>query len=167
MRFRPGRWNDFPWLSSQNGGGAGGGGISYHDTRPFFQSGLSFGGGQRLAPDLAAHASVLPGWPATYGSNWAAVGGTSAATPLLAAGFAVLSARERAAGRPPLGPVSPLMYSLAASDPATVFDITSGNNQAIKKVPGRYAGIGYDLASGLGVPQFSQVATALPAPGSG
>ena len=75
-------------------------------------------------PDVAAHASMLPGWPVVIDNNWIEDAGTSASAPLVAGAFAVLSARERAAGRPPLGPVNGLLYAR----PGTIFDIVSGNN---------------------------------------
>ena len=73
----------------------------------------------------------------------------------------MVSARERAAGRPPLGPAGALLYSLGAS---TFFDIVSGNNGFDPKVPGISAAPGYDMASGLGVPRFDVLAAALPPP---
>jgi subtilase family serine protease len=93
--------------------------------------------------------------------SWVVDAGTSAAAPLMAGAFAVLSARERAAGRPPLGLVNGLLYATA---PQTAFDVVSGNNGYDSRVPAQTAGPGYDLASGLGVPRFDVLAGALPAP---
>jgi tripeptidyl-peptidase-1 len=93
-----------------------------------------------------------------------AVERTSAASPLVASALAVLSARERAAGRPPLGPVNWLLYSLPQANPGALFDIVSGNNGFDPKVPGIDAVPGYDMASGLGVPRFDQLSAALPPP---
>ena len=121
-------------------------------------------GARRAAPDVSAHASLLPGWPVALGDNWLGVGGTSAATPLTASALAVVSARERAAGRPPLGPAGALLYSLWRANPSPFFDIVSGNNGFDPKVPGINAAPGYDMASGLGVPRFDQLAAALPPP---
>ena len=157
-------WNDLPWVTTDNGGGAGGGGLSQFSQRPPFQGGLTVPGSRRAAPDVAAHASLLPAWPVNIGSNWLTDGGTSASAPLVASAFAIVSARERAAGRPPLGPVNGLLYSLPASDPAGLFDIVSGNNAYSRRVPPQTAGPGYDLASGLGVPRFDRIAAALPPP---
>jgi hypothetical protein len=42
--------------------------------------------------------------------------------------------------------------------------VTRGNNGYLKNVPARRAARGYDLASGLGVPDFSRMAAALPPP---
>ena len=158
-------WNDLTWLSSEEGGGAGGGGRSALSARPPYQATLAVGGRTRAVPDLAAHASMLPGWPVVTAGNWVEDAGTSASAPLVAAGFATLSARLRAAGQPPLGPVNGLLYALAADGAGPVFDVVSGNNGYEAKVPAQVAGPGYDLASGLGVPRFDRLAAALPPPG--
>jgi kumamolisin len=152
-------WNDLEWLSADNGGGAGGGGFSAVSRRPAYQP--SFLGRRRAVPDLSAHASMLPGYPVVLSGNWVEDAGTSASAPLVAGAFAALSARERAVGRPPLGPVNGWLY---ASAPGTVFDIVSGNNGYDRRVPARQAGPGYDLASGLGVPRFDVLAGVLPPP---
>ncbi len=158
-------WNDLPWLSTEEGGGAGGGGVAYATSRPSYQSLLPQSGDNRLTPDVSANSSILPGWPTVFGGEWSAVGGTSSATPLVASAFAILDARERTVGAPRLGPPNGLLYSLD-SNPGTVFDVTSGNTQVSPKVPGRQAGPGYDLATGIGVLQFTQLATAVPPPGT-
>lgn len=158
-------WNDLAWLSSDEGGGAGGGGRSAVSARPPYQADLAVGGETRAVPDLAAHASMLPGWPVVTAGNWVEDAGTSASAPLAAAGFAILSARLRAAGQPPLGPANGLLYALAGGGTGPVFDVLSGNNGYEPRVPAQQAGPGYDLASGLGVPHFDQLAAALPPPG--
>ena len=155
-------WNDLRWLSSSNGGGAGGGGFARKSPRPPYQAGLRLRGDRRAVPDVAAHASMLPGWPVNIEANWITDAGTSASSPLVAAAFAVIGARQRAAGLPPLGPVNGLLY---ASAPATRYDITSGDNGYTRRVPAHAARPGYDLASGLGVPEFARLAFAIPPPG--
>ncbi len=157
-------WNDLEWLTSGNGGGAGGGGLSAVSRRPAYQRGLTVPGAKRAVPDVSAHASMLPGWPVVLNGNWVEDAGTSASAPLLAGGFAVLSANERAAGRPPLGPVNGLLYALETSAPDTLFDVVSGSNGYVPRVPALSAAPGYDRASGLGVPRFDRLAAALPPP---
>jgi kumamolisin len=152
-------WNDLEWLSTDNGGGAGGGGLSAVSARPPYQRAVA--ARRRAVPDVSAHASMLPGWPVVIGTNWVEDAGTSASAPLVAGAFAVVSARERAAGRPPLGPVNGLLYDSA---PQTVFDVVSGENGYDRRVRARQAGPGYDLASGLGVPRFDVLAATLPPP---
>ena len=157
-------WNDLEWLTSGNGGGAGGGGLSAVSRRPVYQRGLTVPGAKRAVPDVSAHASMLPGWPVVLNGNWVEDAGTSASAPLLAGAFAVLSANERAAGRPPLGPVNGLLYALETSAPDTLFDVVSGSNGYVPRVPALSAAPGYDRASGLGVPRFDRLAAALPPP---
>lgn len=155
-------WNDTEWLAAGDGSGAGGGGPSTAYPLPAYQSQLPSTSGKRLTPDISAHASLLPGYAVNFGDEWLEAAGTSAATPLMAAAFARLSAGERAAGRPPLGPVNGLLYAEQRSDPAAFFDVVAGNNGFDPKVPGYDAGPGYDLATGLGVPDVAALGTSLP-----
>lgn len=157
-------WNDLRWASPLNGGGASGGGLSEVSARPPFQQGLGLTGTKRAVPDLSAHASMFPGCPVVLAGHWELDGGTSASTPLTATAFAIISSNQRAAGEPPLGPVNGLVYALERSAPSTIYDIVSGSNGYYRKIPGYTAKPGYDLASGLGVPQFAQLADAIPPP---
>ena len=157
-------WNDLPWATPMNGGGATGGGFSAVSLRPPFQLALGLPGNKRAVPDVSAHASMFPGWPVELNNHWELDGGTSAATPLTATALAVISAQQRESGRPPLGPADGLLYALDRSAPSTIYDIVSGQNQYYKRIPGYRAKPGYDLASGLGVPQYPLVAAALPPP---
>jgi hypothetical protein len=111
---------------------------------------------------VSAAASNLPGWPVELGGNWTVDGGTSASTPLVATAMAIISAQQQRRHRPPIGPASGLFYYLAKRAPKTMWDVVSGANGYLRKVPARHAKRGYDLASGLGVPQFALVAAALP-----
>jgi subtilase family serine protease len=157
-------WNDLRWISAANGGGVGGGGFSSVSPRPPFQSGLGLPGRMRATPDVSAVASQFPGWPVVLGGNWTTDAGTSGSAPLVASAMAVLSAGQRRLRRPPVGPANGLFYALARSTPATFWDVVSGNNVYLPRVPGYAAKPGYDLASGLGVPQFAAVAAGLSAP---
>jgi subtilase family serine protease len=157
-------WNDLQWLPPNNGGGAGGGGVSAYYARPAYQRAVPLAGTRRMVPDVSAHASTLPGYPVVLGGNWLQDAGTSAAARLVAAAFADVSAAQRGAGRPPLGPVDGLIYWLEQHDPSAMFDVVSGSNGYNRKVPARFAGPGYDLASGIGVPRFDQLGAVLPPP---
>jgi subtilase family serine protease len=157
-------WNDLRWASPLNGGGVTGGGFSLVSARPPFQRPLGLPGNKRAVPDVSVHASMFPGWPVELNNHWELDGGTSASTPLTAAAFAIISASQRAAGEPPLGPVDGMLYALDRSAPSTIYDIVSGSNGYYRKIPGYSAKPGYDLASGLGVPEFAQVAGAIPPP---
>ena len=96
-------WND----NAVQPGSAGGGGPSERFGRPAYQNGATKSKG-RVVPDVSMLADVLPGYTiyCTAGppdcdpdSDWISVGGTSAATPLLAGGFALVDEALRAAGR--------------------------------------------------------------------
>jgi kumamolisin len=158
-------WNDLQWTPASDGGGAGGGGFSLKSPRPPFQRGLGLRGDRRAIPDVSAAASSFPGWPVVLGGHWVIDAGTSAAAPLVAAAMAVVSADLQRQNLPPVGPADGLFYYLAKCRPSAFWDVVGGNNGYFRKVPARYAKPGYDLASGLGVPQFAQVAQLIPAAG--
>ena len=110
-------WNDLRWLKPAHGGGAGGGGLSNVYQRPPYQRSIGVPGNRRATPDIAVHASMLPGYPVLANGQWVEDGGTSAAAPLAAAAFTALDARLQAAGQPPLGPVNGLVYWLQRHHP--------------------------------------------------
>jgi Pro-kumamolisin, activation domain len=157
-------WNDLRWLSPAKGGGAGGGGVAAGYARPPYQRYIHVQGNRRATPDVAVHASMLPGYPIYANGQWLLDGGTSAAAPLTAAAFSAISARLQAAGKPPLGPVNGLLYWLERHRPGALYDIVSGNNRYDRHAPGHRAHRGYDLASGVGVPRFDRIVRLLPAP---
>jgi subtilase family serine protease len=158
-------WNDLRWMPASEGGGAGGGGFSTWSLRPPFQRGLGLPGNRRAVPDVSAAASSFPGWPVVLGGHWAVDAGTSAAAPLVAAAMAVVSVDLQRQHLPPIGPADGLFYYLARCRPGALWDVVKGNNGFFRKVPARSARPGYDLASGLGVPQFAQVARLIPSAG--
>jgi len=158
-------WNDLRWTPASDGGGAGGGGFSLKSGRPPFQAGLGLPGDRRAVPDVSAAASSFPGWPVVLGGHWTVDGGTSAAAPLVAAAMAVVSSDLQRQQLPPVGPADGLFYYLARCRPSALRDVVQGNNGFFRKVPARYAKPGYDLASGLGVPQFALLAQLIPPPG--
>ena len=160
-------WNDLRWLSSSNGGGVGGGGVTNAYGRPPYQRFIRVPGNGRATPDIVANASRLPGMPIVANGGWYLGQGTSAATPLAAAAFTTISARLQARGQPPLGPVNGLLYWLHRHHSGALYDIVSGNNKlpSDPSIPGHSAHRGYDLASGLGVPNFNLITALVPPPG--
>jgi subtilase family serine protease len=176
-------WNDLP---IQPGGGGGGGSIvSPH--RPWWQAGIKRYGAGRIVPDIAALADIYPGYayyctaaPCAHllGTvpGWKAIGGTSAAAPLMAAGVALANQDAAKRGQPSLGFLNPLLYRLGANGKtrASAFnDVTVGNNDLGRALPpeaggGRPLGCcparkGYDWASGWGslkLPGFLGLASA-------
>jgi kumamolisin len=172
-------WNDTPIQL-----GAGGGGISRLFGRPDYQKALvSFS--HRAVPDVSMLADVAPGYviycsarsdciSQQNSDRWLPVGGTSAATPLLAAGIALTDEDLRLHGRQDLGLANPLLYALDSTSLASqVFgDVTLGSNDIGAFLPGSghrplgccTAAAGYDDASGLGsvnVSNFAAAATQL------
>ncbi len=88
--------------------------------------------------------------------TWRALGGTSAAAPLVAAGL-VLAAEAWPDDQPsPAGRWHPILYGST-----TVIDVTQGSND-LADVGCCDAGPGYDRASGLGSPRFDLL---VPEPG--
>lgn len=155
-------WNDCPGATSsacaQAGGHAGGGGPSSYFTEPSWQQPLDTlatssagcgGAACRGVPDLAANAGT--GEIIYDAGGWAAVGGTSAAAPLVAG----LAADLEETCAAPLGALDPGLYGSAAAGAygTGLSDVTSGGNDLSGAALGRYqAAPGYDLASGLGAP---------------
>jgi subtilase family serine protease len=88
------------------------------------------------------------------------VGGTSAATPLVAGMIALWDQQASKQGLPRPGFVAPLLYTLRNS-PGAFLDITEGNNVVFSGVSCCAAGPGYDMASGLGSPIASAIVSLL------
>lgn len=155
-------WNDAGAIP----GSAGGGGVSELFSRPSWQNGV-VSGPWRAEPDVAMLADVSPGY-AVYctaqqdcdGRGWVSFGGTSAATPLLAGGFALVDEALRRQGRIALGLANPLLYRLgrdSTTAPQVFYDVTQGSNDVGPFIQSSQqplgccsAGPGYDEASGWG-----------------
>jgi subtilase family serine protease len=149
-------------------GSGSGGGLSSYFGRPSWQSGdgvqNSYSNGKRSVPDVSANADPATGY-AIYctvasawcpSSGWLKVGGTSAAAPLWAAGMALVNQYMQNAGEDPVGYANPQLYRLFNEDTGTAFnDITQGSNLFYP------ATTGYDLATGIGAPNFHALALAL------
>lgn len=165
-------WNDGPYDVS-----AGGGGLSGLFKRPGYQDGFD-ASGRRAVPDVSMLADVLPGYDVycsalecqTPGSSspWIAVGGTSAASPLLAGGLALIDEMLREHGRQDIGLANSLLYEVAHRDATggALTDITTNDNDLGQYIPGGEhkplgcctAGPGYDFASGLGTVDIGKLA---------
>lgn len=140
------------------GGGSGGGGLSRYIPRPSWQpattqwvgSGNPCGVDCRQVPDISANAAVDE--VVFANGAWEAVGGTSAAAPLLAG---VVADKNQACAAS-TGDFAPSLYALASQSVygTALTDITSGDNDLTRTYSGAYfaARQGYDLATGLGSP---------------
>jgi subtilase family serine protease len=151
-------WNDSAYGATAAGGGA----QSRKEPRPPYQGGF-VPQNHRAVPDVSALADIVPGWPDVLDGTLQPVGGTSGSTPFVAAASALVDGSQRAAGHPRIGLANGWFYQ-AASHPGAFFDITTGNND-LDGVGCCQATVGYDLASGLGVPNWAVLPSALPPPG--
>ncbi|MGZ4186990.1 MAG: S53 family peptidase [Solirubrobacteraceae bacterium] len=111
-------WND----TSLQPGAAGGGGTSQLFRRPGYQKG-TVKRNHRYLPDVSMLADIAPGYTVFCSAMpdcvnpestnpWQTVGGTSAATPLLAGGLAVVDEALRLNGRHDVGFINPLLYKI-------------------------------------------------------
>ena len=154
-------WND---TSPSRGLLATGGGASSIYQKPAWQTGAGVpNDGFRDVPDVSLSAGVYNDpYNVLSGGTWALYGGTSAATPVLAAIVTLLNQYLVAKGvqsKPGVGNINPTLYRLAQSAPSAFHDITAGNNivpcqpgspECATGRLGYNAGPGYDLATGLG-----------------
>jgi len=140
-------WTEAVW---NTGGGASGSGCSAYVAKPAWQRDPHCPG--RTVADVAALAWNVPLYdssiPKAEGGPWLTVGGTSAASPLIAGVYAL--AGNAATVRPGYE------YAHASS----LFDVTSGNNDWWNGTHGAACGNdylcvakkGYDAPTGLGTP---------------
>jgi subtilase family serine protease len=168
-------WNE-PFI-----GAATGGGRSVLFSTPGFQAGIpeSLLNGARGLPDLSWNAAVDGGvlvytsFPGTR-VGWHIVGGTSAASPQLAALIALTNQLADASHKAHVGYLNPHLYLLPLSDFIDIVPQTFGpgavtlgdNSQFGSGIEGMAVTPGYDLATGRGSPKaysfVHDLANALP-----
>ena len=166
-----GVWNDTEYPAPYEATAGGGGGSSAFESRPWWQPAQSFGAsGKRMVPDVAAFADPSPGYPIVCssgvqsckgsGQTIAFVGGTSAATPLVAGMVALWNQQAQAQGLPRPGFVAPLLYRIAQRQPSAFTDVTQGSNALFggSCCPAR---AGFDTATGWGSPFANSIAALL------
>ncbi len=150
--------------------GASGGGMSTAFAMPGYQEALlgSSGTGQgpcsggvcREVPDVSADADPSTGYVVFESdlAGWSELGGTSGAAPLWAAVLAVVSSADGTTNGD--GALNDALYALDSSTTTYFNDVTSGNNDYNGTSSGQYpAQVGYDMATGLGTPIASALAT--------
>lgn len=172
------------WNDAASGTGAGGGGISAVWPKPGYQTGPgtvnSYSNGARQVPDVSADADPFTAYTVYVcsascggsGNCWRAVGGTSAAAPLWAAGTALINQSLQRGGLPPVGFANPTLYRLGAQSPAAFHDILQLDNCYIagscgtpNSGSGAYpATAGYDQASGIGSFNLGALAASIAPP---
>jgi len=140
-------------VSTESAWSYSGGGPSRFFNRPTWQVGAGIPNGTtRLLPHVASAADPSYGCTFYFNGSQQSTGGTSWSTPTWA-GFGALINQTRAkASLASIGLLGPRIYPLLGT--ANFRDITSGNN-------GFPAGAGYDLVTGLGVPNVKMLAQTL------
>ncbi|GAA5188421.1 hypothetical protein GCM10023322_39080 [Rugosimonospora acidiphila] len=145
-------WSESVW---HNGYGGPGSGCSLYEPKPAFQH--DTGCDKRTVGDVSAVSDPATG-VATYdtygedGDGWGVAGGTSAASPIIAAVYAV-------AGTPAPGSY-PNSYPYA--NPDALNDVTTGANGSCSPAYLCTAGVGYDGPTGLGTPKGLEAFTTGP-----
>jgi len=142
---------------------ASGGGESVLYARPSWQTGPAMpAGSARLIPDVSLSAADHDAYLVTYLGGTYGVSGTSASAPAFAGILALLNHYQVSKGlqrQPGLGNINPQLYRLAQAVPEAFHDVTSGGNivpcalgspDCLTGSYGYRAGVGYDMATGLG-----------------
>ncbi len=169
-----GTWNDEAYHLVADVPYGGGGGASTLVGRPWYQEGPGVpAGSARVVPDVSAFADSLPGYailgpsaspaPTPDPGTWSAIGGTSAATPLLAGATLLWTQLARDRGQPDPGFLNPILYELGRSGSPSLRDITLSGNDLFS-VGCCSATTGFDLATGWGSPRGVEMAVALANP---
>jgi len=124
-----------------------GGGVSVQFSRPAWQTGTGVPAGtMRVCPDVSAPADPNTGALVVLGGKDKQYGGTSWSAPTWAGFCALLNQARANSGLQPLGLLGPRIYPLLGT--ANFRDITTGSN-------GYNAGPGFDLCTGIGVPNVA------------
>jgi kumamolisin len=131
------------WVSS-------GGGKSVFFPRPTWQNGPGVpAGDRRLVPDVSLTADPNKGAFLVFHGRVIQIGGTSWSAPVWAGFCALINEARAKAHKPSLPFLNPLLYPLIGS--SAFRDIKSGSNGAFQ------AGEGYDMITGIGVPNLRQL----------
>jgi len=153
------RTSESAWggVSSTYGGG---GGVSIQYARPAWQQGTGVPSGtMRCVPDVALVADPNTGAYVYLDGVSYEYGGTSLSAPVWAGFCALINEARANQGKPSLGLANPRLYPLLGTNCFT--DITTGSN-ATPTSGGLYAATtGYDMATGLGVPNMGALLPAL------
>ncbi len=154
------------------GGGTGsGGGVSPNYAIPAWQANVSMtaNGGSTVNRNIPDVALTADGVAVIYDNGTSDVfGGTSCAAPLWAGFCALVNEQAIAAGGAPVGFLNPALYAVAsgAKYAACFHDITTGNNTSNKTSGSFNAVTNYDLCTGLGAPNGTNLINALAPPAS-
>ena len=145
------------------------GGISTYYAIPSYQQGISMSANQgsttmRNVPDVALTADNV--YVIYDNGSTETFGGTSCAAPLWAGFTALVNQQAAAAGQAPVGFLNPALYTIGkgASYTSDFHDITTGNN-FWPSSPTKFSAVaGYDLCTGWGTPNGTNLINALAGP---
>lgn len=134
-------------LSARTHDGSGGG-ISTFFARPSWQVGTGVNlSAMRQVPDVALNGDPDTGYYVYFNGKVEQDGGTSVSTPCWAALCALVNQSRAAKGLPPLSGLNAQLYPYLGT--SAFRDITDGANIVYSCTPG------YDLLTGIGVPDFA------------
>jgi len=158
-------WNDR--RTNPNGGDWGSsGGVSTYYSIPTWQQSVNMTANQgsttmRNMPDVAMTATGI--YLAWNNGQSGGVEGTSCAAPLWAGFLALVNQQAALASKPPVGFINPVIYALAATTNYSLYfhDTTTGDNTWPSSLTNYYAVTGYDLCTGLGTPNGTNLINAL------
>lgn len=150
-------WNESGSAAGGSGLWSSGGGLSTVYTKPSWQTGPGVPADNwRAVPDVSLNASGHDPSLFCMSGGFYGASGTSVASPSF--GGLVALVTQKTGGR--LGSVNPSLYTLAVKQAAggggVFHDVTAGNN-TVPGVTGYAAGAGYDLATGLGSVDATQL----------
>jgi subtilase family serine protease len=160
-----GRWTGetaWNWRTTGAGTGATGGGTSTTVPIPLWQQGINFSNANgsatlRNLPDVAMLADDL--WVIYNNGQSGSFGGTSASAPLWAGFMALVNQQNTLLGQPPVGFANPALYAIGKSSnyAACFHDIITGNNTNGTSGTNFRAVRGFDLCTGWGTPNGSNL----------
>ena len=138
-------FSESAWSVTQTPDGpqGGGSGCDVNESRPTYQPNMGCNG--RAYADLSADADPNTGLEVVEDGNWGVVGGTSLATPLIAAYYAITGIDDTTNN-------TSAKWAYATPDSALLNDITSGSNGTCSANITYIctAGTGYDGPTGMG-----------------
>jgi kumamolisin len=141
-------------VGNEPGWEGSGGGRSKVFERPGFQDRPGMpDGGKRLVPDVSLLAAPETGKYVRVNGQDLKIGGTSLSAPVWAGFCALINQSRTKAGKPTLPYLNPIIYPLMGTE--CFRDIKGGSNGEFT------AGTGYDMVTGLGVPNLKKLTAKL------
>ncbi len=142
-------------VAAEVGWTGSGGGRSTFFSKPAWQvgNGIALTETQRLVPDVSAVGDPNTGAFLVLNGQPTMIGGTSWSTPVWAAFCALINEARASVGKPKISFLNPHLYKLLGT--SSFRDITQGSNGAYS------CGAGYDMVTGLGVPNMAELIKAL------